>query len=206
MTTVTETVHPDEQRFPCKYDGPTDFARLHVDAEGDIGVLIRAGEAMASIYQNPEVAQQFGNALIQAAAQSRTLAQEIERVRQEEAEAARRLGEMEAARQAEQDRQAGLPYMVPGGSTSPTAFPQPVLADQLTAPQPVITAMPPAPSQPPTFADVMLPANDTTAERERAFLRASELLGPDAGVASKIAMANFLLQETRRAAPSNRHR
>ncbi|MFD0400189.1 hypothetical protein ACFVHI_19165 [Kitasatospora sp. NPDC127121] len=185
MTTVTETVHLDEQRFPCKYDGPQDFARLHIDAEGDIGVLIRAGEAMASIYQNPEVAESMGHALIQAAAQSRTIAQEIERVRQEEAEAARHLGEMEAARQAEQDRQAGLPYMVAGGSTSPTALPQP----------PAFTDLPPAypEAQPPTFADVMLPQNDTAA-RERAFLRATELLGPDTGVASKIAMANFLLQ------------
>ncbi|KOV30429.1 hypothetical protein ADK60_16615, partial [Streptomyces sp. XY431] len=50
----------------------------------------------------------------------------------------------------------------------------------------------PAP-QPPTFADTMLP-QPGTAERERAFLRASELLGPDAGVASKIAMANYLLK------------
>ncbi|MFJ7275354.1 hypothetical protein [Kitasatospora sp. NPDC098663] len=192
MTTVNETVHRDEQRFPCKYDGPNDFARLHVDAEGDIGVLIRAGEAMASVYQNPEVAEQFGHALIQAAAQSRTLAQEIERVRQEEAEAARRLGEMEAARQAEQDRQAGLPYLVAGGSTSPTALPQPPAFTDLPPLPPTPPAYPEA--QPPTFADVMLPQNDTTAERERAFLRASELLGPDAGVASKIAMANYLLK------------
>ncbi|MFD4397885.1 hypothetical protein [Kitasatospora sp. NPDC058478] len=188
MTTVTETARPDEQRFPCKYDGPQDFARLHIDAEGDIGVLIRAGEAMASIYQNPEVAEQFGHALIQAATQSRTIGLEIQRVREEEAEATRRLGEMEAARQAEEARQAGLPYLVAGGSTSPTALPQP----------PAFTDLPPAPpaspeAQPPTFADVMLPQNNTAA-RERAFLRATELLGPDAGVASKIAMANFLLQ------------
>ncbi|MFF4815114.1 hypothetical protein ACFY2K_11055 [Kitasatospora sp. NPDC001309] len=194
MTTAPEqhTVHTDEQRFPCKYDGPRDFARLHVDAEGDIGLLINCGETTASIYQNPEVAEQFGHALIQAAAQSRTTAQEIERVRQEEAEAARRLGEMEAARLAEQARQAGQPYLTAGGSTSPSAVPQPVLADLLTAPQPAVTDHPPAP-QPSTFADVMLPQNGT-ADRERAFLRASELLGPDAGVAARIAMANYLLQ------------
>ncbi|WP_406111318.1 hypothetical protein [Kitasatospora purpeofusca] len=190
MATATEqhTVHLDEQRFPCKYDGPRDYARTHVDGEGDIGLLVHCGETAASIYLTPEQAESLGNTLAQAAAQSRATVQEIERVRQEEAEAARRLGEMEAARQAEQARQGGNPYLVAGGSTSPTAFPQPVLADQLTGPQPIVTEIPP------TFADTMLPANDTTAERERAFLRASELLGPDAGVASKIAMANYLLK------------
>ncbi|MGW2539422.1 hypothetical protein ACWC5I_00740 [Kitasatospora sp. NPDC001574] len=194
MTTAPEqhTVHLDEQRFPCKYDGPRDYARTHVDGEGDIGLLVHCCETATSIYLNPEVAESLGNTLVQAAAQSRATVQEIERVRQEEAEAARRLGEMEAARLAEQARQAGHPYLAAGGSTSPTAFPQPVLADQLTAPQPVVTDFPPAP--PATFADGMLPANATTAERERAFLRASELLGPDAGVASKIAMANYLLK------------
>ncbi|MFJ6622363.1 hypothetical protein ACIQOW_32875 [Kitasatospora sp. NPDC091335] len=190
MTTAPETVRLDEQRFPCKYDGPRDYARTHVDGEGDIGLLVHCGETTASIYLNPEVAESLGNTLIQSAAQSRTTVLEIERVRQEEAEAARRLGEMEAARQAEQARQDGNPYLVAGGSTSPAALPQPVLADQLTAPQP---AIPEIPSALPTFADVMLP-QDGTAERERAFLRASELLGPDAGVASKIAMANYLLK------------
>lgn len=190
MTTAPEqqTVHLDEQRFPCKYDGPRDYARTHVDGEGDIGLLVHCGETAASIYLNPEVAESLGNTLVQAAAQSRTAVQEIERVRQEEAEAARRLGEMEAA------RQAGQPYLAAGGSTSPVALPQPAFADVLTAPQPTFTATPPVPQQPPTFADVMLPANDTTAERERAFLRASELLGPDSGVASRIAMANYLLK------------
>ncbi|WP_406087464.1 hypothetical protein [Kitasatospora purpeofusca] len=201
MTPATEqhTVHLDEHRFPCKYDGPRDYARTHVDGEGDIGLLVHCGETAASIYLTPEVAESLGNTLAQAATQSRATVQEIERVRQEEAEAARRLGEMEAARQAEQARQGGNPYLVAGGSTSPTAFPQPVLADQLTGPQPIVAEIPPAPPAcpvplPPTFADVMLPTTDTTAERERAFLRASELLGPDAGVASKIAMANYLLK------------
>ncbi|MER7705494.1 hypothetical protein ABTX81_21700 [Kitasatospora sp. NPDC097605] len=200
MTTAPEqyTVHLDEQRFPCKYDGPRDFARVHVDGEGDIGLLVHCGETAASIYLDPEVAESLGNTLVQAAAQSRATALEIERVRQEEAEAARRLGEMEAARQAEEARQAGQPFLTAGGSTSPSALPQPVLADQLTAPQPIVTDYPPAlpaypAPQPPTFADTMLP-QPGTAERERAFLRASELLGPDAGVASKIAMANYLLK------------
>ncbi|MGW3177729.1 hypothetical protein ACWDD9_00500 [Kitasatospora sp. NPDC001119] len=190
MTTATETVRPDEQRFPCKYDGPRDYARTHVDGEGDVGLLVHCGETTASIYLNPEVAESLGNALVQSATQSRTIAQEIARVRQEEAEAALRLGEMEAARQAEEARQAGLPYLAAGGSTSPAALPQPVLADMLTAPQ---SAVPEIPAYPPTFADVMLPQPGTE-ERERAFLRASELLGPDAGVASKIAMANYLLK------------
>ncbi|WP_031067115.1 hypothetical protein [Streptomyces sp. NRRL WC-3742] len=191
MTTAPEqqTVHLDEHRFPCKYDGPRDYARTHVDAEGDIGLLVHSGDTAASVYLNPEVAESLGSTLVQAAAQSRTTAQEIERVRQEEAEAARRLGEMEAARQAEQARQAGQPYLAAGGSTSPTALPQPVLADALTAAQPMI----PGTAQSPTFADVMLPQTGT-ADRERAFLRAAELLGPDAGVASKIAMANYLLK------------
>ncbi|MFJ1756041.1 MULTISPECIES: hypothetical protein [unclassified Kitasatospora] len=194
MTTTPEqhTVHLDEQRFPCKYDGPRDYARTHVDGEGDIGLLVNSGQTMVSIYLNPEVADSLSDTLAQAAAQSRATALEIERVRQEEAEAARRLGEMEAARQAEQARQDGHPYLVAGGSTSPVAFPQPVLADQLTAPQPVFAE----PQQPVTFANAMLPQNDTTAQRERAFLRASELLGPDSGVASKIAMANYLLKGT----------
>ncbi|GAA1403355.1 hypothetical protein GCM10009639_48100 [Kitasatospora putterlickiae] len=192
MTTAPEqhTVHHGEQRFPCKYDGPRDYARTHVDGEGDIGLLVHCGETAASIYLNPEVAEQLGEALIQAAAHSRTTAQEIQRVRQEEVEAARRLGELEAARQAEQARQAGQPYLAAGGSTSPTALPQPALADVLTAPQPVTPEIPP---QPPTFADSM-PPQSGTAERERAFLRAAELLGPDVGVASKIAMANYLLK------------
>ncbi|MFI2609631.1 hypothetical protein [Kitasatospora sp. NPDC018619] len=195
MTTAPEqfTVRLGEQRFPCKYDGPRDYARTHVDAEGDIGLLVHCGETTTSIYLNPEVAESMGNTLVQSAARSRATLQEIQRVRQEEAEAALRLGEMEAARQAEQARHEGQPYLTAGGSTSPAALPQPVLADMLTAPQPAITEMPPAPPQPPTFADTMLPQPGTE-DRERAFLRASELLGPDAGVASRIAMANYLLK------------
>ncbi|MFJ2775666.1 hypothetical protein [Kitasatospora sp. NPDC087315] len=175
MTTAPEpqTVRLDEQRFPCKYDGPSGFARVHVDGEGDIGLLVRSGDpndTASSIYLNPEVAEALSLTLNDAATQSRTLAEEIRRVQAEEAEATKRLGELDAARQVEDARHAGSPYMVAGGSTSPAAVP------------------------PPTFADVMLPQTDTTAERERAFLRASELLGPDAGVAARIAMANYLLQ------------
>ncbi|MFE2410872.1 hypothetical protein ACFXDE_21260 [Kitasatospora sp. NPDC059408] len=194
MTTAPEqqTAYVDEQRFSCKYDGPADFARTHVDAAGDIGLLIRSGEAMASIYLNPEVAESLGNTLVQGATQSRTLAKEIERVRREEAEAARRLGEMEAALQAEAARQAGQPYMVAGGSTSPSAVQYPAFTDALAAPLAVQSDAPSAPQS--TFADVLLPASDITAQRERAFLRASELLGPDAGVAARIAMANYLLK------------
>ncbi|MFD9687862.1 hypothetical protein ACFWXO_19135 [Kitasatospora sp. NPDC059088] len=194
MTTAPEqfTVHLDEQRFSCKYDGPRDYARTHVDGEGDIGLLVHCGQTAASIYLSPETAESLGETLTQVAAHSRATVQEIERVRREEAEAALRLGEMEAARQAEQARQAGQPYLTAGGSTSPSAVPQPVLADLLTAPQSAVAGHPPAP-QPSTFADVMLPQNGTV-DRERAFLRASELLGPDAGVAARIAMANYLLQ------------
>ncbi|MFJ8443798.1 hypothetical protein [Kitasatospora griseola] len=163
----------------------------HVDAEGDIGLLVHCGETTTSVYLNPEVAEQMGDTLTQSAAKPRAIVQEIQRVREEEAEATRRLGEMDAARQAEQSRRAGQPYLVAGGSTSPAALPQPVLADALTAPLPRI---PDTPAAPPTFADTMLPANDTTADRERALLRASELLGADAGVASRIAMANYLLK------------
>ncbi|MFC8719380.1 hypothetical protein [Kitasatospora sp. NPDC057198] len=188
MTTATETARPDEQRFPCKYDGPEDYARLHVDAEGDIGLLVRSANVTASIYLNPEIADLLSGSLTQAALQSRDTLKEIQRVRAEEAAAALRVGELDAARQAEQSRQAGQPYLVAGGSTSPTELPPNTLT---LVPVPEAA---PEPSQPPTFADVMLPANDTTAERERAFLRAAELLGPDAGVASKIAMANYLLK------------
>lgn len=83
MTTAPEqhTVHLDEQRFPCKYDGPRDYARTHVDGEGDIGLLVNSGETMVSIYLSPEVAESMGNTLAQAAAQSRATALEIERVR-----------------------------------------------------------------------------------------------------------------------------
>ncbi|WP_406206774.1 hypothetical protein OH807_33480 [Kitasatospora sp. NBC_01560] len=191
MTTAPEqqTVYVDEQQFPCKYDGPRDFARLHIDAEGDIGLLVRSGDPNAnpaSIYLNPEVAEPLGQSLVNLAARSRAITEEIRRVQTQEAEAARRLGELEAT------RQAGAPFMVPGGSTSPAAYPQtPALADTLVR-QSTATAGAPGPS----FADTTLAQSSTTAERERAFLRASELLGPDSGVASKIAMANFLLQGT----------
>ncbi|MFJ1754160.1 hypothetical protein [Kitasatospora sp. NPDC088134] len=188
MTTATETIRPDEQRFPCKYDGPQDYARLHVDAEGDIGLLVRSGTTTASIYLNPEIAELLSTALAQAAVRSRDTVHEIQRVRAEEEAAALRVGELDAARQAEQARQEGQPYLVAGGSTLPAELPSNTLT---LAPAPEGA---PAASQPPTFADVMLPANDTTADRERAFLRAAELLGPDAGVASKIAMANYLLK------------
>ncbi len=197
MTTAPEqqTVYVDEQQFPCKYDGPRDFARLHIDAEGDIGLLVRSGDPNAnpaSIYLNPEVAEPLGQSLVNLAARSRAITEEIRRVQTQEAEAARRLGELEAVRQAEEARQAGTPFMVPGGSTSPAAYPQtPALADTLVH-QSTATAGAPGPS----FADTTLAQSNTTAERERAFLRASELLGPDSGVASKIAMANFLLQGT----------
>ncbi|MCX4751413.1 hypothetical protein OG455_38945 [Kitasatospora sp. NBC_01287] len=194
MTTAPEqpTVYVDEQRFPCKYDGPADFARLHIDAEGDIGLLVRSGDPNAnpaSIYLNPEVAESLGQSLVNVAARSRVIAEEIRRVQAQEAEAARRLGEMEAARQAEEARQAGTPFMVAGGSTSPAALPQTALADTLVRQSTATVG-----AQVPSFADTMLPQSDNTAERERAFLRASELLGPDAGVAARIAMANYLLQ------------
>ncbi|MFJ5234737.1 hypothetical protein ACIQBJ_33165 [Kitasatospora sp. NPDC088391] len=190
MTPVPErqTVRPDEQRFPCKYDGPRDYARLHVDGEGDIGLLVRSDTTTASIYLHPEIADLLSTALAQAAVRSRDTVQEIQRVRAEEEAAALRVGELDAARQAEQARQEGQPYLVAGGSTLPTELPVNTLA---LAPAPETASVTP---QPPTFADVMLPATDTAAERERAFLRAAELLGPDAGVASKIAMASFLLK------------
>ncbi|MFJ5924852.1 hypothetical protein ACIQF6_19840 [Kitasatospora sp. NPDC092948] len=188
MTTAPEQqqiVRPDDQVFPCKYYGPRDYAQAHVDAEGDIGLLVHSGETTTSIYLSPEVAEDLGITLTRAATTSRTIAQEIERVRRSEAEAALRLGELDAAHRAEQARQNGQPYLVAGGSTSPTALPQPSLADLLTAPQQTV---------PDTPSETTPAQDDTTADRERAFLRASELLGSDAGVASKIAMANYLLK------------
>lgn len=47
-----------------------------------------------------------------------------------------------------------------------------------------------------TFAETMLPAPDTE-DRERAFLRASEMLGPSASVESRVEMARFLVGQGR---------
>ncbi|WP_441248915.1 hypothetical protein [Kitasatospora sp. McL0602] len=168
------TTRIGDQKFPCKFNPDDDFAKLSMDAEGDIILTVEeSGEHSTSVYLDPHVAEAMASALDARAEESRSVQEDIRRARADEAEEAARLAELDQRQRAGEARKAGKPSLVPGGKTDPAETPKV-----------------------PTFADTMLPQPGTET-RERAFLRATEILPDSAGFDAQLALAHYLLEEAK---------
>ena len=155
-------------QFTCQYS-TNDTLDLELTAEGDLRLTVHDGtdKAQLSFYVRPEDTTAL----------------------------ARAVASLSAERRRQLQGPAVVPrYMTQGMPVPPmdNRTPEQVEADEMESKRQRREAS----GNPVTFAEAMLP-QPGTADRERAYLRATEMLGEQSSIESRVEMARFLMGQGR---------